>query len=113
MIEIQKNIQKITIEIDTQLVKSFINDKICIFKEITNIAKDINMLSNFFKDIVIEYCNRLINKDADICHKVPIIDFLFFSCNILFSFIKYFLSLMKKNHFEEKIFTISLKTYLS
>lgn len=52
----QKNIQRIIIESDFQLVVNFINDKICVHKNVRNLVKDTK--NSFFRDIRIEYCMR-------------------------------------------------------
>lgn len=65
-IVIQKNLQTIIIQNDSQLVVNFILAKIAVPKEITNLIEDnIKILSSLFKDVRINYCNRLCNSDID------------------------------------------------
>lgn len=50
---------------DSQMVRNFVNSKIYTSRDITNLIKDIRLLSYFFRNIGIDYCNRLINRVAD------------------------------------------------
>lgn len=65
MIAIQKNIKRNIIESSRLLVVNSITGKIWVPKKINNLVEDIKILSHFFRDIRIEYCNRLINGDAN------------------------------------------------
>lgn len=62
---LQKNINRIIIERDFQLVVNSINSKICAHKDIINFVEDIRTLSSIFREIRIMYCNRLINREAN------------------------------------------------
>lgn len=57
---------------DSQLIVNSINEKLFFLKYISNLVKDISVLSSFFGDIIIVYCNRLINKETDAMEKVTI-----------------------------------------
>lgn len=50
------------LEIDYQVV---VNSKIIYLKDIINLVKDIRILTSLFKDISVEYCHRVLNRDAD------------------------------------------------
>lgn len=62
---IQKNIQSLIVESDSQLGINFVNDRIFISKYIVNLVDDVRVLSSFFRDISIEYYNRQVNRDVD------------------------------------------------
>lgn len=65
LMAIQKNLRRITIESDSQLIVNFINDKICLPKDIFNLVEDIRMISSQFRGIIKDYCHMIANKDAD------------------------------------------------
>lgn len=50
---------------DSQLVVNIINGRIAVPKEIINLVEDITSLLLYFKETRIEYCSRIINRDAD------------------------------------------------
>lgn len=58
-IAIQRKLQWIIIRNDPQLVINSISDKICLYKYIINLVKDVEILSLSFKDIIVENRGRL------------------------------------------------------
>lgn len=64
VIETQRILYRIIIESNSQLVVNAIQDKISDPKEIINLLDDIKG-SFIIKDVSINYCNRVCNRDAD------------------------------------------------
>lgn len=61
----QKNLQMIIIISNSQLVVSSSYDKISVPKEIIIFVEEIRRPSIVIKDIIINICNRVVNKDAN------------------------------------------------
>lgn len=61
LMAIQRSIQRIIIQRDSQLVVNSTNGKIRVPKDNINLVEDVKCLLNSS----LEYCNRIINMDAD------------------------------------------------
>lgn len=62
---ILKDIRRIIIHHDSQVVVNFINIRCVVPKESINLVDDVKYLLAYFSDSSLEYCSRFINKDAD------------------------------------------------
>lgn len=63
---------------DSQLLVNAIHDKTSEPKEIFNLVEDINIVSSLFKEMIIDYSNRLNNNKADVMAKSIQSDYMFF-----------------------------------
>lgn len=55
-----------------QLIVNTINSGICVSKDIINLVEDIKLLTAFFLDIKIDYCNRLTCTKVDAMAKIAL-----------------------------------------
>lgn len=61
----QNSVSRIIVKINSQLVVNSINGTIRIPKDIANLAEDVECLLTHFNESIIEYCNRVTNRDVD------------------------------------------------